>query len=237
MSTSLEEVVQLLRELREQQQASDAKAEANAAGTAESIRMLGDRLVALEARSRPPSPSASVPAPAPIEPTVRPATQEPPVEQRTPEEQDMPALENFYTDALDEEDEGEYFDATGLPKTPKFGSSRGSSNRRDTLHVRNLKFAESTAQTPAMHVTIKSADYIQYETSSIPNFKNCSKPAVSTDRYEVDQSNRPKAPQVSATIQHSDLHHWPLVMSTGMLLLRTKSAGLVILQFDPGGVC
>ena len=82
----------------------------------------------------------------------------------------MPALEDFYTDALDEEDEGEYFDATGLPKTPKLGSSRGSSNRRDTLHVRNLKFAESTAQTPAMHVTIKSADYIQYKTSSIPNF-------------------------------------------------------------------
>jgi hypothetical protein len=184
MSTSLEEVVRLLIELKEQQQVSDAKAETNAAATAEHIRILGERMAVLEARSRPPSPSASALAP-PTEPTVAPTAQV--------EVQPQPSTTLEHP-----------------PTAPIAATER---------------------------LTITNAADTSLDAKSLGGIKNCSTPAVSTDSYDVDQSNHSEALQALPTFQHSDLRHWPLVMSTGMLLSRIAGAGLVILQFDPGGVC
>jgi hypothetical protein len=91
---------------------------------------------------------------------------------------------------------------------------------------------------PAAHITATSLSDIAdccVDTGPAPTNDTRLVSVNRADRDTIGHSNVASAPLASANLQTPNLLCVVHRMTIGTLLLRTKGAGLVILQFDPGG--
>lgn len=160
--TTIEDALRLLYEQGQQTNLTMQQMQAQQAAFNESMTQKMDnietRLVALETKSRPPTPPARA---MDVEPRVTfPAT--PPA---------SPAVEPAATAP-----ETPMFGATGLPVTPAPGKAAlperaARPERRETMHLRELKDSEARAQVPVMHSVMAKYDHITYTKPGVKNFQ------------------------------------------------------------------
>jgi hypothetical protein len=147
----------MLRQLMDELQGFKATQVAYNTSNTERMDRIDARLTALETRSRPASPI--------VEPTVeRKTTFVPPSRSSSPQPAATPAP-----------DSPPLFGLTGLPFTPAPGKEERPErnrrpDRRDTIHLHNLKTAEASSQRPFVQATLAPYDHITYKKTSIAAF-------------------------------------------------------------------
>lgn len=128
-----------------------ARMDANAETNKQQMQALEARIAAIETRSH-----RSTPV---MEPAV--AFESPKAEPQTPPAQ-PPVAES-----------PPMFGPTGLPFTPAPGKEdkpQKRPDRRETIHLHNLKSAEASARVPVVHGLLASYDHITYKKSSLHQF-------------------------------------------------------------------